>query len=43
MIAGNLPPEDGARSLWGLWWSCDTVKEIGLMVQPPTRDFSPVG
>lgn len=34
MIAGGLPPEDGARSLWGLWWSCDTVTEIGLMIQP---------
>jgi hypothetical protein len=34
MIAGNLLPEDGTRSLWGLWWSCDTVKEIGLMLQP---------
>lgn len=34
MIAGGLLPEDGARSLWGLWWSCDTAKEIGLMTQP---------
>lgn len=34
MIAGGLPPEDGARSLWGLWFSCDTAREIGLMIQP---------
>lgn len=34
MIAGALPPEDGARSLWGLWWSCDNAEEIGLMLQP---------
>lgn len=34
MIAGSLLPEDGARSLWRLWWSCDTAQEIGLMLQP---------
>lgn len=34
MIAGTLLPEDGARSLWGLWWSCDNAREIGLMLQP---------
>lgn len=34
MIAGNLRPEDGARSLWDLWWSCDKAEEIGLMFQP---------
>ncbi|WP_306749529.1 hypothetical protein [Saccharothrix yanglingensis] len=34
MIAGGLLPEDGARSLWGLWWSCDNAEEIGLMLQP---------
>ncbi|MGM1061436.1 hypothetical protein [Saccharothrix sp. Mg75] len=34
MIAGGLLPEDGARSLWGLWWSCDNAREIGLMLQP---------
>ena len=34
MIAGHLLPEDGARSLWGLWWSCDNAQEIGLMLQP---------
>jgi hypothetical protein len=34
MIAGHLLPEDGARSLWGLWWSCDNAPEIGLMLQP---------
>lgn len=34
MIAGHLLPEDGARSLWGLWWSCDNAPEIGLMIQP---------
>jgi hypothetical protein len=34
MIAGTLLPEAGARSLWGLWWSCDNAPEIGLMLQP---------
>jgi hypothetical protein len=34
MIAGDLPPEDGARSLWDLWWTCDNAEEIGLMLQP---------
>jgi hypothetical protein len=34
MIAGDLPPEEGARSLWGLWWSCDNADEIGLMLEP---------
>src|SRR5882757_8413839 len=32
--AGDLPPEDGARALWGLWWSCDNADEIGLMLAP---------
>lgn len=34
VIAGGLQPEDGARSLWGLWWSCDNAPEIGLMLRP---------
>jgi hypothetical protein len=34
MIARDLLPEDGARELWGLWWSCDNAEEIGLMLQP---------
>lgn len=34
MIAGDLPPEDGARTLWGLWWACGSPQEIGLMLEP---------
>lgn len=34
MISGGLLPEDGARRLWGLWWSCDNAKEIGLILGP---------
>ncbi|WP_405164496.1 hypothetical protein OG203_05090 [Nocardia sp. NBC_01499] len=34
MIVGELRPENGARSLWGLWWSCDTAEEIGQMRKP---------
>jgi hypothetical protein len=34
MITGDLPPEDGAATLWGLWWACDTALEIGRMLEP---------
>lgn len=34
MIAGELLPEHGARSLWGLWWRCDNAAEIGSMIEP---------
>lgn len=34
MVAGTLPVEDGARTLWGLWYSCDTAEEIRLMLEP---------
>lgn len=34
MIAGGLPPEDGARMLWGLWWDCGNAEELGLMYGP---------
>jgi hypothetical protein len=34
MIAGDLLPEVGASELWSLWWSCDNVAELGLMLQP---------
>lgn len=34
MIAGGLLPEDGASALWSLWWDCDNVEEIGLMLEP---------
>ncbi|WHT18419.1 hypothetical protein N8J89_35780 [Crossiella sp. CA-258035] len=34
MIVDGLLPEDGAHSLWQLFWSCDNAKEIALMHQP---------
>ena len=34
MITGDLLPEAGAATLWGLWWDCDTAPEIGGMVEP---------
>lgn len=34
MIASTLPAEVGARTLWGLWWSCDNADEISRMLEP---------
>lgn len=34
VIGGSLLPEDGTRTLWGLWWSCGSPAEILLMVEP---------
>jgi len=34
MIAGGLLPEDGAASLWGLWWACENAEELARMLEP---------
>ncbi|PXX56535.1 hypothetical protein DFR70_11987 [Nocardia tenerifensis] len=34
MIAGELRPEDGAHSLWGLWSSCDGAAAISVLLEP---------